>query len=176
MKHKSKILIIISLLTILLISSSYAWLKVTLRSSKNNFIKGAALSLKMDDSMEGGINLTTAIPIPDEEGLSNIPYRFTINNDGEIDSTYTIYLDNLELDTNQTRVDDKYIKYSLTKNGISSGAKLLNNRELDTGIIDKNTTDSYELRIWVDYNATNEAMNTTFKGQIRVEGTQTNKE
>ena len=77
---------------------------------------------------------------------------------------------------------DKYIKYSLTKNNGTPTMALLStmgtspNRVVDTGTIIPKEKIFYELRIWIDYDATNEAMDKAFKAKIRIEAIQTNAE
>ncbi len=166
------------LLVVLLVSSSYAFLSLTLTGTKKNILKAGTLSLKLDDKTTTGISLEKAIPVTDEEGMTYIPYTFTLKNDGNIDSDYSIYLDDVSIDEGKNRVDDQYIKYGITKDNESPKIALLSstgtnpNRVIESGTISPNQTISYELRIWVDYDATNEAMDTVFSAKIRIEATQ----
>ena len=175
----SKKLIIISIIIglVLLIGSSYAWYIITIRAKNPNIIKSGKLSLIVDDKAAQQITIDKAVPVTDEEGQEYIPYTFTLENDGTINSGYTIYLDDAEL-TDKERMDDKYIKYSLTKNNETPKIALLSstgtspNRILDTGTIIPKEKIFYELRIWIDFDATNEAMDKAFNLKLRVEATQ----
>lgn len=178
-KISKKLIIISVLVLVLLIGASYAWYIITINSTKNNVLKAGTLSLILNDKTSQEITMDKAIPVTDEEGQEYVPYTFTLENDGTIESAYTIYLDDAEL-TNKERMADKYIKYSLTKNNGASTINLLSttgispNRILDTGTIIPKEKIFYELRIWIDYDATNEAMDKAFKAKLRIEATQTN--
>lgn len=74
------------------------------------------LSLTLDESASDGI--TAAEPVEDSVGLTYTPYTFTLTNNGSLNSSYTIYLDDDTLDTGQTRVDSQYIKCDLVKNDV----------------------------------------------------------
>jgi len=177
-KHKMSVLIIMSAIVILL-GLSYAWIKITLRGEKELRLTAAGnLLLILDDSMTDGIAIENAIPITNEEGKIQKGYEFTLENRGNIDSDYTIYLDDLEIESTQQRMKDQYVKYCLTRDGKEIGLDVLSttgevpNRVIDTGDIAPGEKYRYELKIWIDYNAGNEVMGTVFKGQLRIEGIQ----
>ena len=81
---------------------------------------------------------------------------------------YTIYIDDLPLETNETRMNDKDVKYSLIKNGEEISTGVINekgenpNRKLEIGEIDGKTTNKYVLKVWMNEEATNDAMGTIF--------------
>ncbi len=177
-KHKIGIFITVSAI-IMVIGLSYAWLQLTLRGSKElSILTSGKLELVLDDSMTEGISVTNSVPVTDDMGLEQKAYTFTLENKGTIDSDYTIYLDDLELTEDQTRMKDSFIKYELVKNGERVNLDLLSttgehpNRVLDKDIISAKDKYTYSLKIWIDSNATNEVMNTTFKGQLRIEAMQ----
>lgn len=161
--------------TILLLSISYAWLSLTLTGTKTNVLKAGTLSLKLTDSTSSEINMTGAVPMMDEVGLTTNPYTFTLTNNGDINSEYTIYLDNVALNTGETQLPDTTIKYNLVKDNVSMATALLStlgtnpNRILDSGIIAPGDTYTYDLRLWLDQNATiAQAAGKVFRGKIRV--------
>ncbi len=177
-KHKMGIFITVSAI-IMVIGLSYAWLQLTLRGSKElSILTSGKLELVLDDSMTEGISVTNSVPVTDDMGLEQKAYTFTLENKGTIDSDYTIYLDDLELTEDQTRMKDSFIKYELVKNGERVNLDLLSttgehpNRVLDKDVISAKDKYTYSLKIWIDSNATNEVMNTTFKGQLRIEAIQ----
>jgi len=177
-KHKMSVLIIMSAV-VMLLGLSYAWIKITLRGEKELRLTAAGnLLLILDDSMTDGIAIENAIPITNEEGKLQKGYEFTLENRGNIDSDYTIYLDDLEIESTQQRMKNQYVKYCLTRDGKEIGLDVLSatgevpNRVIDTGDIAPGEKYRYELKIWIDYNAGNEVMGTVFKGQLRIEGIQ----
>jgi len=176
-KHKMGIIVTISVI-IMVIGLSFAWLQLTLRGNKELSMMADGLKLVLDDTMEGGIHLVNAIPVTDEEGLTQVGYTFTLENTGKIDSSYEIYLDDLDLDERQTRMQDRFLKYQLVKDGEEISLDLLSttgenpNRLLDKGEISSGEKFTYTLKLWIDYDATNEVMKTSFKGQLRVEAIQ----
>jgi len=165
------------LVLVLLIGASYAWFTLTLNGTKSNVIKAGTLSLILNDENSVGINSEQAVPMLDEVGKTGDPYHFTLENNGELPSDYTIYLDDMDLEEGETRMQDKFIKYNLIKNGNQTTSFLKNrgtnpNRVLDSGTINQNQTITYDLRLWIDQDATNEVMGTTFRGKLRVIATQ----
>jgi len=175
-KHKMSIFVVVSAV-VMLIGLSYAWLQLTLRGTKDLTLRAGNLSLVLDDSMEGGISMDSVVPVTDEEGKSQDGYTFTLLNNGSIASSYTIYLDDLALDEGQERMSDAFIKMSLTKEGeeevlLLSQTVVDGKRVLDLGNIDAGSKYTYNLKMWIDENATNEVMGTVFKGQLRIEAMQ----
>jgi len=178
-EHKMSIFVIVSTV-LMLIGLSYAWLQITLRGNKElTLVAAGTLYLELDDSMAGGITIESAEPVLDEVGKSGEGYTFTLENKGKIASDYTIYLDDLPL-TDETRMNDSFIKYQLVRDG-NETIDLLNsigenpNRILDSGTITAGRKYTYTLKMWIDSSATNEVMGTVFKGQLRIEAMQSQK-
>ena len=170
---------------------SYALFTVTLNGTKKVKLKTGKLELQLLDENDNPIyitnqnnttsyeiNLDNQVPISDEDGLSTQGFTFKLDNTGSIDARYAIYLDDVALDIGEERIADTYVKYSLTKNNTESSPALLsttvieNERELDSGIIEEDETNTYTLRIWIDEEATNAAMDKVFNATLRVEGIQ----
>ncbi len=128
--------------------------------------------------MGSGINLEDAFPLTDIEGERTTPYTFTLENTSNIESEYSIYLDNLPLGSGEEQLEDNNIKYYLTREGEEFGYNLLSttganpDRVLASGMIPAHTKYTYTLRLWIDENATEDIAGKVFKGQIRVEATQ----
>ena len=89
------------------------------------FTTAGSLELELDDMMTGGISFTEAVPISNEDGLSQDGYTFTLENKGNVTSDYTIYLDDLDLAEGQNRMSDSFIKYQLVKDGSEVDLQLL---------------------------------------------------
>ena len=169
---------VLCLLLILIIGISYAWLQITLSGDKKNTVTVGTLSLKLDDKFGEGINIENAVPLSDESGLKTKSYKFELENNGTILSNYTIYLDDLDLEEGKVRLPDKYVKYTLIKNGKESSPALLStigsnpNRVLDSNKLQVGEKNTYELKIWIDSSADNSIMGMTFLTKIRVEASQ----
>lgn len=180
-EHKMGLFVIVSAL-VMLVGLSYAWLQLTLRGEKELTLKAGTLELTLDDSMGEGITMENAVPVSDADGLADAGYTFTLKNTGTIESSYEIYLDDLAILETDTRMQDSFIKYQLTKDGTETALALLNttgthpNRVLDSGTIAPNTTQTYTLKVWIDSATSNEVMGTVFKGQLRIEAMQKVKE
>lgn len=178
MKNKNnvktqKIVITILITIILLIGGSYAWLFFSASGKVSNDVVVGNLELSLEDGKE--INLENAVPVEDAVGNSYDPYHFTLKNTGNVVSTFDIYIDDATLDSAYQRMDDKVVRYNLTRNGVSLGNKSLsdlNERKLYSGSIDVGETVQFDLRMWMSVDATNEAMGTVFAGKIRVEASQ----
>ena len=175
-------------LFLLVFGLSYALFTVTLNGTKKVKVKTGKLELQLldennndiTDSNNAGysINLDDQVPVDDETGLGTQAFEFKLKNNGTISARYTIYLDDVELEEGEDRIADEYIRYSLTKNGSEDNPQDLTsiganpNRKLDEGVIKKDVINTYTLRIWIDEEATNEAMDKVFSATLRVYGVQ----
>lgn len=180
-KQIKSLLLVICLVSIVLLGTSYAWLSVTDESKNNVGITAGTLNLEFDDEGEDVIVLPSNLPISDSEASKISSYNFKITNTGNIDSNYTIYMDDVDLSSGEVRLDDKYVKYSLTKNDTLSNARLLSNIEpdekmakmLEKSSLKEGESDTYSLRVWLDEESFNkEAAGKTLKKTLRIEATQ----
>ncbi len=178
-KNYKRIVIGLVVIIAIVLGVSYAWLTVVVYGDKGvSIIAAGSLSLELDESMTEGIKIEKAIPITDEEGKEQVGYTFSLENQGDIDSDYTIYLDDIELSAGQERMKDSHLKYQLIRDGEEKKLELLSetgenpNRVLETGEIAAGEKYHYTLKIWIDYDAPNEAMGKVFKGKLRIEATQ----
>ncbi len=177
-KNNKKIIIIgVFIIVLLLIGITYAYLRTTLQGEEEYVIRAGTLDLVLGEGNE--LTLEKQIPIEDEEGMSLDGFTFSLTNNGNIESDYTIYLDDIELDEGESRILDSSIRYSLTRNDEVFMARNMTtmgsnpNRRVDFGTIGVDETINYTLRIWIDYDATKEeASGKTFKGKLRVVATQ----
>ena len=154
-KNKKVTVIIISILIvlILLLAIAYAYFSTQLNGT-DQIVKVGELELVLDETSEG-ISLDSAIGISDKKGLELDGSNFKLINNGNKAVDYTIYLDDNSIGDNDERIDDKYLKYNLNKNGSNTGATLLTriganpNRILDSGTIEGNSTNEYNLKLWI---------------------------
>lgn len=177
--ENKELIVAIVVVIIFLMTCSFAWLVIKKGGDKTNILRAGNLELKLDDEASSGILLKEAIPVSDEKGLTTDAYTFTLKNTGPTALYYTIYLDDVALEVGETRMLDKYVKYSLTKNANENVLALLTsigenpNRIIDTGIIEgNNTINTYDLRVWIDQDADTGVMGTIFLAELRVEATQ----
>ena len=180
MKNRNKkvtvIIISILIVLILLLALTYAFFRTELFGN-DQIVKVGTLDLVLDETSEG-ISLDNAIGISDSEGLSLEGSTFKLINNGNKAVDYTIYLDDNTIGEADTRIDDKYLKYNLVKNGESSGAKLLTsigsnpNRILDSGTIEGKGTNEYSLNLWITDEVDGNYSGQVFSGKLRVEVSQ----
>ncbi|MDO5003903.1 MAG: hypothetical protein Q4E39_06765 [bacterium] len=177
-KHQrsyQKYTIAILILLVLIVGTAYAWLVLSLKGEKTNTVIVGNLSLKLENE-SAGINLEDASAVSENVGMSYKPYSFELTNDGNIESTYTIYLvdDDDKIPTGTEKMKDGYVRFNLIKNGIKENSKLLTEiksdqgRVLDSGTIQPGQTNSYDLRLWIDSNANDDYMETMFAGKIEI--------
>ncbi len=176
--NKKIITIVMSIIIILVLAISYAYFSTELNGT-DQIVKVGTLDLVLDEISEG-ISLDNAVGISDSEGLSLDGSTFELRNNGKATVDYTIYLDDNTIGDNDTRIDDKYLKYNLNKNGADSGATLLTrigtnpNRVLDSGTIDGKTTNKYSLKLWITDEVDGNYSGQVFSGKLRVEVSQEN--
>ncbi len=177
-KKKKVITIVISILIIiiLVLAISYAYFSTQL-SGTDQIVKVGTLDLILDETSEG-ITLDNAVGLTDSEGLATDGSTFELRNNGNKAVDYTIYLDDNTIGETDTRIDDKYLKYNLNKNGTDSGATLLTsigsnpNRVLDSGTIEGGVTNKYSLKLWITSEVDGNYSGQVFSGKLRVEVSQ----
>ena len=177
-KNKKATVIIISIFIVLILTIliSYAYFTTELNGTEG-IIKVGELELVLDETSEG-ISIDNAIGISDSEGLSLEGSTFKLINNGSKAVDYTIYLDDNTIGDNDTRIDDKYLKYNLVKNGASSSATMLTtiganpNRVLDYGTIEGGKTNTYSLNLWITSDVNGNYSGQVFSGKLRVEVSQ----
>lgn len=181
-EYKNRMFVVVPLLLIGLIfilGAAYAWLTTVLGGSQSIKIKGGSLQLMLDDSFENNeINLLNTIPLSDIDGKKTKSYKFDVINNGEEIVEYELYLDDEKLNTSDESIwiDDQYIKYSLQLDSTEVSSNLLfnaSNRLLYSNTLSAKDTDSYELKLWIDSEATvSEVASKIFRGKLRLEGIQ----
>ena len=144
------------------------------------------LSVKLFEETSS-INLIKTYPISDETAKKLDPFKFKIINDGTANAKFLLKLDDYSNEYKEYykeygKLDDKFIKYSLecienkkyNQSGLLSSLKkeknsydLINNIPGD--VIKANTNLTFNLRLWIDSNATNEAADKYFVGKIYLE-------
>ena len=178
-QRKEKLLIIgsILILVILLIGVAFAYLVTTLTGDKEYIVRAGSLNLILTEGNE--ITLEGQIPEEDSVVVSQDGFTFSVENKGNIETEYTVYLDDIELSEGETRIPDSALRYSLEKNETLGEAKDLTtmganpNRVVDSDSLPVDGINTYTLRIWIDYDATvEEASGKVFKAKLRIEASQ----
>lgn len=177
LRKDNKVLAVMLLaLIIVAIALSMAIFSYRQTGTKESKLTVGKLELALAEG--NAINLTEAYPMTDEEGSKLSGFTFTLTNNGTSSASYSIYLDNVTVDSTETKLDDKYIKYSLTKDSVVGEAKFLTNlgdnqqRVLDSGTINQGSSISYDLKLWVTSLIEGDISGNVWKGKLRIEGEQ----
>ena len=184
-KEKKKRTILYGLLVtvLVLIGVTYAYYRITKTQTNSNVI-GTRTCLDTTLTEETSeIVLSDAFPISDEDGLKQSPFTFTLTNNCDSYVKVTIALvSEYRTSTNTAYLKDNYVKSNLSTKGTNDGSSVILST-LSLGEVDTNTegyvlkttglknkeAKSFDLRLWLDSETTNEqGLNKTWKGKIVV--------
>ena len=184
-KEKKKRTILYGLLVtvLVLIGVTYAYYRITKTQTNSNVI-GTRTCLNTTLTAETSeIVLSDAFPISDEDGLKQSPFTFTLTNNCDSYVKVTIALvSEYRTSTSTSYLKDNYVKSNLSTKGTSDGNSVILST-LSLGEVDTNTegyvlkttglknkeAKSFDLRLWLDSETTNEqGLNKTWKGKIVV--------
>ena len=175
-KKKESIILSIILFCLILIAvgMSYAFLKTSFFGAKTSVLKVGSLSLVLDETSGNAITVEDGTPMYDSEGVKQDNYfTFALKNNGVIDSAYTIYLEDQPLDNGDIRVGQSYVHYNLEKDSSILPAKALEgDQAIDKGIIKKNQTINYKMRLWFANDIPQSEENKVFKAKLNIVGSQ----
>ena len=181
-KRKERILVIlIIILLVAIIGVSYAWLRTSFNGKKDVKISVGNLDLILDESSTEGILLTDVLPTYDSEGKTYSPYIFSLKNQSKIDLYYTLSLvDDEELISSCesdnggscSLLDPRDVRYEIKMGDRTFTGSLSDSSIINYGIIKEGETIDGELRVWLNINATNEAMGKVYLGKLKVFATQ----
>ena len=182
-KTKQKIYVGLLLTVVMVMGLSYAYFFLRKEQTNSNVIgtRSCLDTSLTEDTSE--IILTDAFPISDERGLTKDPFTFILTNncDSYVDVQITLYSEYRE-STDSTYLKDDYVKVNLSPQGATTGTSnilsALSLGDIDTTrkayILEEtglkgNETKSYDLRLWMNSETTNEqGLNKTWKGKIIV--------
>ena len=179
----NKNIIIISILSIIAIvittaSFTYAYLSTNSVQENPNIINSACFDLSLAD--ETPITLTKAYPISDVVGKTLTPYKFTLTNNCDTNTNYTVIL-NVKATTPETILNK--IKYAIGTEAPSflkdasttvptnykKDASFSHSYVIKTGNLSGTTKSvTYELRLWIDEGATLDIKGQTFSAQLSI--------
>ena len=110
---KKKIMIGIIVLTVVMITGvTYALWQINLSQESENIVSTSCFKVSLKE--ENPITLNQAYPIREEEGLSLVPFTFTMENICDTNASYQI---NLEILNSTTLEDFDYLKMSFESIG-----------------------------------------------------------
>lgn len=177
LKSKNRVLLVLILaFLIVIVAFSVSIFSFAQKGTKDNVVNFGSLALTLSEGTE--ISLSDTYPMTDSEGVALTGYSFTLENTGTANATYSIYLDNVAIDSSDTKLDDKYVKYALVKNSSTATAKYLTSlgsnkaRAIDTGTLNSRTKNTYNLKLWVTADIDGDIANQVWKGKLRITGEQ----
>jgi len=192
-KHKIILIVIgILIITSITIGISYAYWQLTHKQTGNNELTAGCFEVTFEET-GSNIVLNNTLPIIDEEGLQQVPYKFKIKNTCTIDAQYNITLNsfgttNLMADSSikyafgLSKKDkltyDKKILTTATENTDISNIDLNNlikSYIIGSGFLRVGEEKEFSLYLWMDQDAPMSEMNKTFTSKIYITNFTTNK-
>ncbi len=174
MKNNRKyILFLVGILvTLLVIGITYAWLTQTVIGEKVHSMRVGTFKFSLCE--ENSLTLDSGEFLKDSDGLNQDGFKFSVENTGVGYGNYSVYLDDDTLSSNQTRIDDKFIRYSLGVNSDTVGTPTnLTSRKLYSGTLGSKEKDAFVLRVWLNKDVNGDIGGQVFKSKIRIEVDQT---
>ena len=177
--NKRKIYISLLVSVICIISVSYAFFVLYLRQTDNNSVTALSCFTSTLTEENSAINLSNEFPIKDEDGMKKTPFTFKITNNCNNYVKAYITIDPLKEGT-ANYILSRYMKANVSTKGSTDGTSLIignqNTKVLDNkhnGYIVKevglnsNESKEFDLRLWIDYDATKEqAAGMTYLSQV----------
>ena len=174
-----KLLICIGLIFIVIGGFSFAYLNFILKGEETNLVQSGCLQVDFTES--NVITLSNAAPITNAMGKNSTPYVFTITNSCTLDAYYETTFN--VLTTSATGNENKvklyltggsYFEPTLVSN--FSAVTLENTPTdvrssylIDSGYLEVGETKTFNLRMWIDYDATD--FSNSFNNKIIVTAT-----
>lgn len=175
-------IISIFIVTIIMISSTYAIFSSVQKQKSYNTLTVGTLKIDFDqssDDMGNIINLNGAYPTSDENGQETSPYSFKITNTGTLAAYYKAKIvDDIDM-INEDGCQDNLLPKDKIKVSINNGTPFLlssmeaNSYIVNDGTLDASASKTFEIRIWIDESAGNEVLGKHYHGKIVVESANT---
>ena len=180
MKKKKIVLLSIAIVGVLLVVSGMSYALFTRNLTKDSNFKTVVgnLELSIENSNSNSIVLDNLLPTKDDVALTQDGYTFTITNTGSLDAFYTVYLeDYFPAGEMKGRIPDSMMKVNLSESTRPSfiNTKLINeldNHKIGSGVLRAGDSITYNLRLWLDYDADNTAQGRYYASNIRLDSTQ----
>ena len=168
--QKKKLIIAITLLIIIILGLgiTYAWLIQIVNGEKIHSMRVGTFRFSLTE--ENSLTINSGEFLKDSDGLNQEGFKFTVQNVGKGYGSYSVYLDDDTLSSGQTRIDDKFIRYSLGVNDDTTGTPTnLTSRKIYSGGLDASEKDTFVLRLWLNPDVNGDIGGQVFKVKLRIE-------
>ena len=168
--QKKKLIIAITLLIIIILGLgiTYAWLIQIVNGEKIQSMRVGTFRFSLTE--ENSLTINSGEFLKDSDGLNQEGFKFTVQNVGKGYGSYSVYLDDDSISSGQTRIDDKFIRYSLGVNTDTTGTPTnLTSRKIYSGGLDASKKDTFVLRLWLNPEVNGDIGGQVFKAKLRIE-------
>ncbi len=168
--QKKKLIIAITLLIIIILGLgiTYAWLIQIVNGEKIQSMRVGTFRFSLTE--ENSLTINSGEFLKDSDGLKQEGFKFTVQNVGKGYGSYSVYLDDDSISSGQTRIDDKFIRYSLGVNNDTTGTPTnLTSRKIYSGGLDAKGKDTFTLRLWLNPAVNGDIGGQVFKAKLRIE-------
>ena len=168
--QKRKLIIAITLLIIIILGLgiTYAWLIQIVNGEKIQSMRVGTFRFSLTE--ENSLTINSGEFLKDSDGLKQEGFKFTVQNVGKGYGSYSVYLDDDSISSGQTRIDDKFIRYSLGVNADTIGTPTnLTSRKIYSGGLDSKGKDTFTLRLWLNPAVNGDIGGQVFKAKLRIE-------
>lgn len=175
MDNKKKLIFLGSLLVVLITliaGTSYAVFTLNTPQEQTNVVTLDCFNITFkdrfdanDSNQSANINLLNAYPVMDSKGISlmEVPYTFEVKNECTMASSYYVNLEQLlsgktDLSSSYLRMQFNNIVYNLTDFDTTTAtlSNTVEARRLYSGYLNAGDSQTFTLRMWVNYDATME--------------------
>lgn len=165
-KHKIALIVIgILLIVAIFTGASYALWSATHTQEDPNTLSTNCFNIEFTEQT-ANVNMETAFPISDTEGLQTEPYTFTLENTCSTNASFAI---NLDIDSTNT-MTSSFIKVAVNNNPARLLTRFGGKQTIHKGTLHANSKDVYSVRMWIDEKATvSDVSGKTFKSKIIIE-------
>ena len=168
--QRKKLIIAITLLIIIILGLgiTYAWLIQIVNGEKIQSMRVGTFRFSLTE--ENSLTINSGEFLKDSDGLKQEGFKFTVQNVGKGYGSYSVYLDDDSISSGQTRIDDKFIRYSLGVNTDTTGTPTnLTSRKIYSGGLDASEKDTFVLRLWLNPEVNGDIGGQVFKAKLRIE-------
>ena len=168
--QRKKLIIAITLLIIIILGLgiTYAWLIQIVNGEKIQSMRVGTFRFSITE--ENSLTINSGEFLKDSDGLKQEGFKFTVQNVGKGYGSYSVYLDDDSISSGQTRIDDKFIRYSLGVNTDTTGTPTnLTSRKIYSGGLDASEKDTFVLRLWLNPEVNGDIGGQVFKVKLRIE-------
>ena len=170
MKKRYLVLASVTGVFLLLIGISYALWNAMFHQTDENLVTTDCFKITFEEESNSNILLNQSYPLSEKEGMSLKPYHFRIENVCNSIGNYDINMEMMESNTMPSQVirvklNEETSRLLTTEVNPSVGVRAY---KMGSGVLKPNESHEYDLRIWMDENASVEASNKSFVGKVSV--------